>query len=60
MANIMNYTSFNFEDTKPRKGKRDRDETYARNVIVAKTEVTNDKGSLKCIIHKANHSINEC
>ncbi|CAC5376973.1 unnamed protein product [Mytilus coruscus] len=58
MAEVMNDPSFDFEFSGTSHEPRNR--TNNRNVSVAKTEIVNNANTPKCIIHKANHSLDDC
>ena len=60
MADTINDPSFNFEFTEQISEMRNRPKPG--NVVVAKTDIAsdNDHGNLKCILHKTNHTLNEC
>ncbi|VDI26079.1 Hypothetical predicted protein [Mytilus galloprovincialis] len=56
MAEVMNDPSFDFEFS----GMSHEPRTNYRNVSVAKTEIDNNTNTPKCIIHNANHSLDDC
>ncbi|VDI81184.1 Hypothetical predicted protein [Mytilus galloprovincialis] len=58
MAEVMNDPSFDFEFSGTSHEPRNRPNN--RNVSVAKTEIVNNTNTPKCIIHKANHSLDDC
>ncbi|CAG2215035.1 unnamed protein product [Mytilus edulis] len=58
MAEVMNDPSFDFEFSGTSHEPRNRPTN--RNVSVAKTEIVNNTNTPKCIIHKANHSLDDC
>ncbi|CAG2256000.1 unnamed protein product [Mytilus edulis] len=58
MAEVMNDPSFDFEFSGTSHEPRNRPTN--RYVSVAKTEIVNNTNTPKCIIHKANHSLDDC